>query len=249
MTGLDWDPASYDRISDFQLAMGREVLERLELEGDETVLDAGCGTGRVTELIAARLPRGRAIGADASPAMIAAARERLGPGVELIVGDLLELELAESVDVVFSNATFHWIADHARLFDRVASTLRPGGLLEAQFGARGNVLELREGIRRVASREPFRAHLDGFDEPFNFPTVEDTERLLRAAGFDDVRCWLDERIAVIEDRRAFHGTMGTIVYRERLPVELHEPFMEQVLAETEEPTTFVRLNVSARRAV
>jgi len=125
----EWDGASYDRISGTMEALGLAVLERLELRGDETVLDAGCGSGRITQALIERLPRGRVIAVDESPSMIAAARERLGPEADLRVGDLLKLELEQPVDAILSTATFHWIADHDALFARLHDALRPGGML------------------------------------------------------------------------------------------------------------------------
>src|SRR5215218_10706344 len=123
----DWDGATYDRIADPMTRWGTGVLERLPLAGDETVLDAGCGSGRVTERLLERLPRGRVIAADASESMIEKAREKLGDRVDYLVADLTELELSEPVDVVFSTATFHWISDHDRLFARLHAALVPGG--------------------------------------------------------------------------------------------------------------------------
>src|SRR5438067_6599824 len=129
----EWDGASYDRISSTMEALGREVLERLELAGDEVLLDAGCGSGRITEALLERLPRGRVIAVDASQSMVDAARRRLahvpqtGEGsLQVLLGDLLELELPERVDAVLSTATFHWIADHDRLFARLHALLRDG---------------------------------------------------------------------------------------------------------------------------
>jgi trans-aconitate 2-methyltransferase len=129
-TPVDWDAATYHRVADNQEEWGREVLDRLSLEGDETVLDAGCGSGRVTRLLLERLPQGRVIGVDAAPSMIAEARSNLAEfedRVELRVGDLTALELDEPVDAIFSNATFHWVSDHELLFRRLAAALRPGG--------------------------------------------------------------------------------------------------------------------------
>src|SRR5271167_1690890 len=145
-TVRQWDGASYDCISGPMEALGREVLSRLELRGDETVLDAGCGSGRVTEALLERLPRGRVIAIDVSASMLAAARERLGrgsAGLEIRQADLLELELDAPVDVILSTATFHWIADHEALFRRLHGALRPGGRLVAQCGGEGNIDILR----------------------------------------------------------------------------------------------------------
>ena len=132
--GRDWDAGAYDRVADPQEDWGREVSIDSH-EGDEVLLDAGCGSGRVTELLLERLPHGCVIGVDASEAMVERARARLGRRAEVRTGDLAELELEASVDAVFSNAVFHWLPDHERLFERLYAALRPGGRLAAQCGA------------------------------------------------------------------------------------------------------------------
>src|ERR1700704_4519342 len=133
----DWNAASYARTAAPVEAFGHRLLDRLDLHGDETVLDAGCGAGGVTAELVARLPDGRVIGVDGSRSMIDRARERLGTRAELRVGNLLELELDEPVDVVFSSATFHWIADHDRLLARLFAGRKPGGRLRAEGGGAG----------------------------------------------------------------------------------------------------------------
>ncbi len=153
MSLRDWDASAYERLSAPIEAMGRDVLSRLELDGGETVLDAGCGTGRVTAALVERLPRGRVIAVDGSPAMVAEARRRLPDAVEVREADLLELELPEAVDAIVSTATFHWIADHDRLFARLRDALVPGGRLVAQCGGAGNVDAVKPasswpGVRR-----------------------------------------------------------------------------------------------------
>ncbi len=137
----DWDAATYHRISEPQVTWGRRVLDRLPLRGDETVLDAGCGTGRLTAELLERLPRGRVLALDNSPAMLAAAREylapRFGDRVSFVLADLQELAdrpLPEPVDAIFSTAAFHWVLDHPRLFRGLYRALRPGGRLVAQCG-------------------------------------------------------------------------------------------------------------------
>ena len=189
----DWNAASYDRVSHVQEEWSRAVIDRLELAGDETVLDAGCGSGRVTSLLLERLERGRVIGVDASPSMIDEARRALGDRAELIVSDLLDLELADPVDAVFSNATFHWILDHRHLFERLHAALRPGGRLEAQCGGIGNLEDFLNSIEAVDGDERFAPYLRGIASTWNFASPGDTEVRLRGAGFDSARCWLEER--------------------------------------------------------
>jgi trans-aconitate 2-methyltransferase len=132
------------------------VLDRLPLIGDERVLDAGCGTGRVTELLAARLPRGQVVALDASPAMIEIAQGRLAPfggRIEYVAADLSQvLPLAEKVDAILSTATFHWIADHDTLFRNLAAVVRPGGWLVAQCW-------LTDEPTRFEPGEPFETFL------------------------------------------------------------------------------------------
>lgn len=242
------DGTTYDRISGPLERIGVEVLDRLELRGDETVLDAGCGTGRVTQALVQRLPRGRVIGVDGSAEMLAAARERLGDDVELIHADLEALALGDvRVDAVLSTATFHWIADHDRLFASLRRVLRPGGRLVAQFGGRGNVVELLAAGRAASADEPFAAHLRDWEGPWTFAGPEETEQRLRTAGFSDARAWLVTRPAPYDELRPWLRVNALTAHLERLPEELREPFVEAVAGRlgAEPAVSYVRLNVDA----
>jgi trans-aconitate 2-methyltransferase len=243
----DWDGATYDRISATMEKLGLEVLDRLELRGDETVLDAGCGSGRITQALIERLPHGRVIALDESPSMIAAARERLGPDPDLRVGDLLELELEEPVDAILSTATFHWIKDHERLFARLHAALEPGGRLLAQCGGEGNIDVLRGRAREVIAREPYAEHFRDWQPPWNYAGPEITRERLLAAGFASAECWLQPAPREPEDPRAFLSTIVLGPHAQQLPEELREPFMDEVLAALGEPVVvdYVRLNIDA----
>ncbi len=242
------DGATYDRISAPLERIGREVLERLELSGAETVLDAGCGSGRVTEALLQRLPRGHVIGIDGSPAMLDAARTRLGGRVELLLADLDELDLGgRRVDAVLSTATFHWIADHENLFARLRAVLRDDGQLVAQCGGAGNTPELLDATRAVGAREPFAPYLGGWDGPWHYATPEQTDARLRDAGFGDVRTWLVSRPAPYEDLREWLVTNALTAHAARLPAPLREPFVDAVAGELgpAATVTYIRLNIDA----
>jgi trans-aconitate 2-methyltransferase len=250
---VDWDAGAYDQVATPQTEWGRAVMERLELRGDETVLDAGCGTGTLTALLLERLPRGRVIGVDKSPSMVERARETLGadPRVELELRDLLDLELEGMVDAVFSSATFHWILDHERLFDRLHASLRPGGVLETQCGGEGNIAEVQHVLEALGGDERFAQYLRGEARPWNFAGVPDTKSRLRQAGFEVESVSLQSRPVTPSDPRAFLATVILPWHLERLPRELHEQFLDAVLGTVPRPLTlnYVRLNISARRAV
>jgi trans-aconitate 2-methyltransferase len=248
VTPREWDAATYDRVSRPQLEWGLQVLDRLPLRGDERVLDAGCGSGRVTAKLAERLPRGQVIAVDASAAMVARAREALPTEAQVIQADLLELELDEPVDAIFSTATFHWILDPARLFQRLHAALRPGGRLVAQCGGEGNVARFLAASDRVGARDPYAEHLDDVAGSWRFAGPRETAELLSEAGFVDVRCRLSEAPVTPPDPPAFLATVCCGPHLEQLPARLREPFVDEVLAELDDPPVldYVRLQIDAR---
>jgi trans-aconitate 2-methyltransferase len=245
----EWDAEVYDRVADPQFEWAEEVLGRLSLRGDESALDAGCGSGRVTELLLDRLPEGRLIGVDGSASMVAKARERLGDRADIREGDLSKLELDQQVDLVYSNAVFHWVPDHENLFRRLFASLRPGGRLVAQCGGHGNVASLAQVIVQVAAQPRFADHFADMRGIWNFATPEDTEAVLRGTGFENVRCWLQRKNVRPTQPVDFLATVTLGPHLERLPVELKDPFVADVAAGMGEPLVldYVRLNIEARR--
>jgi trans-aconitate 2-methyltransferase len=245
----DWDAETYDRVCAPQLAWAQEQLERLALRGDEVALDAGCGTGRVTALLCQRLARGRVYAVDAAPSMVAFAQRALGDRAIVLRQDLVELSLPEPVELAFSNATFHWIADHDALFGALAANMRPGARLVAQCGGQGNIANFMAKARAVAQLEPFARHLRDWRDP-NFASAQQTEARLRAAGFEQVRCWLQERPAIPAEPEAFVRTVCLGPALELLPDPLRSPFVAAVLERLGTPVVldYVRLNMIAVRS-
>ncbi len=247
MSPRDWEARVYDRVSGPQVAMAGPVIERLALRGDETVLDAGCGSGRVTKLLLERLPRGRVIAVDAAPSMVEEARAALGPAVEVLQSDLTELELDERVDAVFSNAVFHWVPDHDALFARLHAALRPGGRLVAQCGGAGNVERFHEVAKEVGDEEPFAEHLAGWIGPWNFAGPEETEQRLADAGFSNGRAWLDPHPVVPEHTLEYLRTVCLGHHVLRLPESLRDEYVAAVAERCGQPVEldYVRLNMEA----
>jgi trans-aconitate 2-methyltransferase len=243
----DWDGASYDRISGPMEALGLEVLARLELKGDEVVLDAGCGSGRIAQALAQRLPHGRVIAVDQSPSMVDAARKRLGPEFDVRVADLLDLDLGEPLDAILSTATFHWIADHERLFGELHTALRRGGRLVAQCGGEGNIEVLRGKVGAVLAREPYAAHFLDWRPPWNYAGAGETRERLLSAGFASAECRLMPAPRQPDHPREFLSTIVLGPHVQRLPEELRERFMDDALSVLGEPMVvdYVRLNIDA----
>ncbi len=244
----EWDARSYDAISAPQQEWGAAVVERLALDGDETVLDAGAGTGRVSEMVLERLPRGRLIAVDGSAAMVEVARARLPRDrVTVIHSDLLALELAEPVDAVISTATFHWIFDHEALFARLRAVLRSGGQFVAQCGGRGNIDRVRAVAAEVSSRPAFASHLAELPAIWNYADADETRERLERAGFAVSACWIEARPTTPPRPREFLATVIFAPYLEHLPAALHERFLDETLAELGEPVVldYQRLNWDA----
>jgi trans-aconitate 2-methyltransferase len=242
----DWDARTYDRIADPQARWGRAVLDRLPLSPDDRVLDAGCGTGRVTELLLARLPRGQVVAVDASPLMLEEARRRLGEGpqIQYVLADLAEpLPVGEPVDAILSTATFHWIPDHDALFANLASVLRSGGRLVAQCGGYGNIESVHRAVRQIDEHLVWTK---------NFATAEKTRERLEHAGFVEVRTWLHDEPTTFPSTEALETFLATVILREVLesvPEERRPVFVREVASRLPRPEIdYVRLNIDARRA-
>lgn len=240
-----WDARTYDLTSEPQQAWASDVLARVEgIAPDATVLDVGCGSGRVTEALLALVPQGRVLALDASAEMVALARTRLGNRATVWCQDVLDLDLDRPVDAIVSTATLHWVTDHDRLWARLARALRPGGVLEVQCGGQGNIDRVRDVIEAVA--RDAAPELAGWS-PWVFAGPEETEARLHRAGFTAIRCWLQERPTHPEDVDAFVRTSILPAHLARLPAERRERFAAAVVARVRLPLDYVRLNVSAIR--
>jgi trans-aconitate 2-methyltransferase len=244
----EWDAGAYDTLNAPMNERGNDAVARLELRGDETVLDAGCGTGQVTATLLERLPRGRVIALDGSVQMLDAARERFAGDarVSYVCADLAAslgaaLDGAE-VDAVVSTSTFHWVRDHDALFRHLAEVLRPGGQLVVDCGGTGNIAEVLELLREL-----------GHDEhPWTYAGAEETEARLRAAGFAQTDVRLVPRTTRFDSREELERFFTTVALRtfatELGPVD--GPALVHAVAERlPEPTLhWVRLEIVARRA-
>jgi len=242
----DWDAETYDAIADPQFRWGTAVVDRLELNGDETVLDAGCGSGRVTVLLAEGLPDGRVIALDGSTSMLETARRRLAPfgdRIRFVLADLMApLPIDEPVDALVSTATFHWVPDHDALFAHLAAVLRPGGRLVAQCGGAGNLATVVRALDELGA-DPFTGKV--------FATAERTDERLRATGFVDVECWLHAEPTPFETLEALGTFLRTVVLRDHIRSMTDEEageFVRAVAARLPRlELDYVRLNIDARR--
>jgi trans-aconitate methyltransferase len=256
----EWNAADYHRLSAPQFQWGQRVLDSLHLRGDECVLDAGCGTGKLTRLLLANLPRGRAVGVDLSRNMVQHARAGLqsdfGGNALFVVANFLALPFSSCFDGIFSTAAFHWIKDHDQLFRNLFIALRAGGWLHAQCGGGPNLKRLRERVQTLSQRMDFAPYLAHFAEPWFFASAEDAAHRLQKAGFVEVQAGLEEAPFPTSSSTEFQSYLRTFVlhrHLELLPSEdLRQRFLEELAnqcAGDHPPWTldYWRLNLRARK--
>ena len=230
----EWNSAVYHRLSGPQVSWGKKVLSRLKLRGDETVLDAGCGAGRLTAELLQALPRGRVVGIDLSQNMLHGAREHLsgdfGTRLHLVTSDLLQLPLKRAFDIVVSTAAFHWVLDHDRLFRSLHDVLLPGGSLEAQCGGGPNLVRLRGRANTLAARPMFARYFVGFREPWLYEDAEGAAQKLRDAGFADVETSIVAAPTVLDDAAHYKEFVRNIIMRRHLENIPSEAEREEFIA-------------------
>lgn len=257
----EWNSPVYHRLSQPQVSWGKKVLARLRLRGDEIVLDAGCGTGRLTAELLEALPRGRVIGLDLSQNMLTSAREHLLAQSEnrvgLVAADLLHLPFANTFDGIVSTAAFHWVLDHDALFASLRCALHPRGWLEAQCGGGPNLAALRKRADALAATPKYAPFFSGFHEPWLFENAEEAAGTLRRAGFVNVRTSVESAPTLLDDAAHYKEFVRNIILRrhlEQLPEEsLRVQFMGNLAeqAANDDPPFLLdywRLNLSANAA-
>ena len=256
----EWNAGAYTRLSTPMQTWGEAIVENLPLRGDETALDLGCGSGRLTEFLLRRLPQGRVLAIDRSANMLEAAREHLEPEfggrVEYIQKSLDALDLREIAALAFSNAAFHWVPDHPRLFRAVFNALKPGGWLVAQCGAGPNIARIRERAGRMMASEPYARYFDGWPGPWEFAYPDVAAERLRTAGFEDVETSMFEapvQLASLEQTRDYMENVILGSHLERIPdAALRRHFVESLSEQSaaDDPPfrqDYWRLNLRARR--
>ncbi|MEN6610691.1 MAG: methyltransferase domain-containing protein [Methanoregulaceae archaeon] len=230
-----WNPADYLKNSPAQKAWAEELVEKLRLTGTERVLDIGCGDGKVTAEIAARVPGGAAAGIDSSDEMIRFARENYPetrfPNLSFTRMDMREIRLPGTFDIAFSNAAMHWVLDHRPVLAGIRASLRTGGRLLFQMGGKGNATRVFATLGVLMETERWKPYFTDFEEPYYFPGPEEYSELLVEAGFSPRRAELIPKTMTYPDAEGFLGWMRTtwLPYTSRLPEELRPVFLSDAL--------------------
>jgi len=229
-----WNAADYAANSIVQQTWARELIARLNLQGDEHVLDVGCGDGKVTAEIARAVPRGAATGVDASPQMIEFAQKTFPAtkyrNLDFHVMDARKINFARQFDLVFSNAALHWMEDHQAFLRGAASVLKSGGRLVVSCGGKGNAQDVFVAARPEMRLKRWREFFRGMGKPYFFYTPEDYEKWLPRFGFKALGVRLAPKDTTYAGRDGFAAWMRTtwLPYVQRVPEDLREEFITGV---------------------
>jgi trans-aconitate methyltransferase len=229
-----WNATEYAKSSSIQQQWARELIGKLHLRGDEKLLDIGSGDGKVTAEIAGYLLKGSVLGIDSSEAMVKLAQGNYLPerfsNMRFQLGDASRLTFDHEFDVVFSNATLHWILDHRPVLHGIYKSLNSGGKILLQMGGRGNAADVTAVFGTVMSSNQWRRYFQGFTFPYGFYDVEEYRPWLHEAGFQETRIELIPKVAIHESLSAFEAWIRTtwLPYTQRVPEEKREVCIAQV---------------------
>jgi trans-aconitate 2-methyltransferase len=255
----EFDGNKYEKASAHQKQWGTKLIAELGLRGTERVLDLGCGDGTLTAQIAALLPHGEALGIDASQGMIDVARQKQTGNLRFLLLDINELDFTEEFDVVFSNATLHWIKDHQRMLQNVRQVLRSGGLLRFDFAGEGNCSHFFRVVREAVARLEFAPHFVGYEWPWYMPSVGQYEAIVAQSGFCESRVWGENADRYFPDAEAMVKWVdqpSLVPFLACIAAEQRAAFRDFVVGRMIEETrqadgrcfeTFRRINVFARK--
>jgi trans-aconitate 2-methyltransferase len=235
MQPYQWDALDYAKSSSAQQQWARELIGKLQLKGDETLLDIGCGDGKVTAELAACLPMGSVLGVDSSAEMIALAQSQYPaaafPNLRFQKEDARSLPFHDEFTVVFSNATLHWVLDHAPVLRGIFASLKRGGKTLLQMGGRGNAADVIAVAERVIASQEWRGYFEGFSFPYGFYGPDEYREWLRKVGLQARRIELIPKDAAHKGREGFEGWFRTtwLPYTQRVPEERREAFIAQIV--------------------
>jgi trans-aconitate methyltransferase len=255
----EFDGKKYEKASAHQKEWGTKLIAELDLQGTERILDLGCGDGALSAQIAYLVPNGEVVGIDASRGMIDAARSKVRKNLRFLLMDIGELKHVERFDVVFSNATLHWVKDHQRLLRNVGRALLEGGRLRFNFAGDGNCSHFFSVVREAMSAEEFAVHFAGFDWPWYTPSVEEYSAVMDASGMDNGRVWgenADRYFPDAEEMIKWIDQPSLVPFVAQVPdwakLRLREYVVGRMIEKTRQDDgrcfeTFRRINVSARK--
>ena len=210
-----WDAENYHKVSSIQETWAIELLAKRKWNGNEVLIDAGCGSGRVTRIISNILKNGKIYAIDLDQNMIEQAKINLKykENVIFVNADLSSVEIPEPIDVVFSNAVLHWIKDHYKLFCNFWQLLKQSGEILIQCGGKGNLGTVKLMLDLTRKSSKFKGYFHDWEDPWNFASAEETFSIMERVGFKQIETGLTKKIAKFSSFEEYRLFMKTVVMK------------------------------------
>jgi len=227
-----WNAKDYADNSTAQLSWAKELISKLNLQGNESLLDIGCGDGKITASIANTLPDGCAVGIDRIESMIKHAKDQFSlPNLSFYAMDATKISLKEKFDIAFSNAVLHWVHDHKSVLTSLKNHLTSNGKILFQMGGYGNAEDIQAVINGLITSDQWQEYFTGFVVPYRFCTIEDYEQWLAETGFEAKRIQLIPKDMIHKNAEGLKGWLRTtwFPYTDQLPDSKKEDFLDNIV--------------------
>jgi trans-aconitate methyltransferase len=230
-----WNAEDYAKNSSVQLQWAQELISKLALRDSESVLDIGCGDGKISAQLAQLVKNGNVLGVDLSDGMIRLASEQFppakNPNLSFLHMDATDIHLSERFDVAFSSATLHWVRNHIAVLRGAHSCLKAGGKILFQMGGRGNATEVFRAIQAVLQHPEWLAYFEDFTPPYHFYGPEEYETWLLESSFRPRRVELVQKDMQHQGVEGLTGWLRTtwFPYTDCLPSEFRDTFLAEVV--------------------
>jgi trans-aconitate methyltransferase len=230
----NWNAEDYAKNSQCQLQLGEELIEKLSLTGSESLLDIGCGDGKISAKLSKILKKGEVVGIDASENMINLASKEFSndkfQNLTFYRMDAEEINFSKKFDIAFSNACLHWVKDHGGVLRKVHACLKPKSRILFQMGGRGNVYEVLNAVKLVINKSDWSKYFDNFVTPYYFYDIKDYEIWLSENNFKPLRLELTKKNIKHAGEESFKGWLRTtwFPFTDCLPETLRETFLDEV---------------------
>ena len=256
---FEFDGEKYKKSSTHQKEWGNKIIAEFKLKGSESILDLGSGDGTLTCQLAELVPRGYVLGIDASQGMIDTAKKLERQNLKFQKMDINRIQFQEEFDLVFSNATLHWIKDHEVLLAKVFDSLKQNGIVRFNFAADGNCAAFFKVVREVMRLEEYRNCFLNFEWPWYMPAIGEYQELINQLPFKEARVWGENADRYFPDRdtmAAWIDQPSLVPFLKYIDEEKKKLFRDAVVDRMVKATlqkdgscfeTFRRVNLFARK--
>ena len=260
MAKFEFNGAKYKKASKHQKEWGNKILSNLQLKGDESILDLGCSDGVLTKTLSDLVPKGKVIGIDVSKGMTKEAKKLETENLIFLLQDINEINFEEEFNLIFSNATLHWVKDHEKLLKNCYKALKKAGYIRFNFAGDGNCQNFFAVVKEVMKYEQFQKYFINYEWPWFMPKIDEYKQLAKKSNFKDVEVWGENKDRYFSNEEEMIGWINQpsivpfleYINDEKDQKKFRNIVVDKMIAKTKQKDgtcfeTFRRINVMARK--